>query len=165
MLFVVPAVAKFHPSAKLPERAQAGDAGFDLSFFEMREEKNGIPVEHESNAVFQIPAGGQRLCGTGIMLQMPNDVYAQILPRSGLAVKNSIIVMAGVIDSGYRGEVCVVLRNAGTVPLYISVGERIAQLVFHERLFPTIKTLPEIDIHTATTTDRGASGFGSTGAK
>ena len=91
---------------------------------------------------------------------MPKNFEAQVRPRSGLALKNSLTVLnsPGTIDSDYRGEVCVILINHSSEIFKIERGMRIAQIIFKE--------IPEIiltEVDTLDSTSRGSGGFGSTG--
>ncbi|WP_417200932.1 dUTP diphosphatase [Bizionia sp.] len=102
------------------------------------------------------------IVGTGLFIELPVGVEAQVRPRSGLAAKKGITVLnaPGTIDADYRGEVGVILVNLSNEDFTIENGERIAQLVIakHERAeWMTVNELSE--------TDRGAGGFGSTGTK
>ena len=91
-------------------------------------------------------------------MEMPVGYYAEIRPRSGLAVKHGIDTLAGVIDSDYRGEVKVVLVNHSDSTFIIKAGDRIAQLVFRKHETPNIMIVDELGDSV-----RGAGGFGSTG--
>ncbi|RXJ52495.1 dUTP diphosphatase [Gelidibacter gilvus] len=100
------------------------------------------------------------IVGTGLFLELPIGVEAQVRPRSGLAAKKGITVLnaPGTIDADYRGEIGVILVNLSNEDFEIVNGERIAQLVIakHERAeWHAVETLSE--------TDRGEGGFGSTG--
>lgn len=87
--------------------------------------------------------------------------YARIAPRSGLAVKHGVDVMAGVIDADYRGEIMVVLVNHGQQPVVIKHGEKIAQIIFESADRADIKFVAtEAELGN---TERGEGGFGSTG--
>ena len=91
---------------------------------------------------------------------MPNHFEAQVRPRSGLALKNSVTVLntPGTIDSDYRGEICVILINHGQISFKISRGMRIAQIIFKETPEVNLVEADELD-----NTKRGSGGFGSTG--
>ena len=93
-------------------------------------------------------------------IELPKGFEAQVRPRSGLALKNSITVLnsPGTIDADYRGEVCVILINHGKKKFVVNRGMRIAQLVFME--LPKIKLEKRV---TLSKTKRGKGGFGSTG--
>ncbi|MBA6151892.1 dUTP diphosphatase [Gelidibacter maritimus] len=102
------------------------------------------------------------IVGTGLFIELPIGVEAQIRPRSGLAAKKGITVLnaPGTIDADYRGEIGVILVNLSNEDFEIVNGERIAQMVIakHERAeWVAVETLSE--------TDRGEGGFGSTGTK
>jgi dUTP pyrophosphatase len=132
----------------LPFYATSGSAGMDLS------------AALSESVVLQ--AGERKLISTGIRLAMPEDVEAQVRPRSGLALKKGLTVLnsPGTIDSDYRGDVGVILINLSGEPVTIEPGERIAQLVFARFCrvsWNVVEELPE--------SERGAGGFGHTGIK
>jgi dUTP pyrophosphatase len=98
------------------------------------------------------------LIKTNISIAIPKGYYGRIAPRSGLAYKNGIDVMAGVIDSDYRGDVGVILYNTGVDVFNIKQGDRIAQLIIekcHVADWDLVEDLPD--------TDRGEGGYGHTG--
>lgn len=102
------------------------------------------------------------LIKTGLFMELPKGVEAQVRPRSGLALKKGISVLnsPGTIDADYRGEIGVIVINLSSEPFTIASGDRIAQLVIakHERAdWKEVKSLKE--------TERGLGGFGSTGIK
>lgn len=135
---------RIHPEAVLPEYAHPSDAGMDL----------------RSVAELEIPVGGRALVPTGLVILLPPLYEAQVRPRSGLALKQGVTVLntPGTIDSGYRGEIGVILANFGEKPFKVAKGDKIAQLVIAPVTQPTIEETDVID-----ETDRGAGGFGSTG--
>lgn len=131
---------------ELPRYATSGAAGLDL------QAAVAEPVA--------IPPGSRALIPTGLAIAVPPGYEAQIRPRSGLALKNGIMVpnSPGTIDSDYRGEVQIILLNAGTEPVSVTRGMRIAQLVLarvEQVAWEPSAALPP--------TGRGAGGFGSTG--
>ena len=128
------------------EKATKGSAGFDLLA--------------SINNPLEIGAGKSLLVPCGFSLQMPNNFEAQVRPRSGLALKNSVTVLntPGTIDSDYRGEICVILINHGQMSFKISRGMRIAQIIFKEIPEVNLVEVDELD-----NTKRGSGGFGSTG--
>lgn len=133
-----------HPEARLPAYQTAGAAGADL---------------HAVEAV-RLPPGKVVSVGTGIALEIPSGFEGQVRPRSGLAARSAVTVMnaPGTIDSDYRGEVRVLLFNAGAAPHDVAVGDRIAQLV--------IAPAPQVEFQWSEAldaTDRGTGGFGHTG--
>ena len=102
------------------------------------------------------------IVGTGLFIELPVGIEAQVRPRSGLAAKKGVTVLnaPGTIDADYRGEIGVILVNLSNEDFTINNGERIAQLVIakHERA-----EWEQVDI--LSDTDRGEGGFGSTGVK
>ena len=103
----------------------------------------------------------RKLIPTGIRIEMPEDSFAQMSPRSGLSLKEGIVAITGIIDSDYRGEVGVILSNQSNRAFAINRGDRVAQMVFigngglFQADFNNVENLSD--------TDRGESGFGSTG--
>lgn len=136
-------VRRLTSKASLPVRGSPGAAGYDLA---------------ASEATI-VPAGTRALVSTGISIALPAGVYGRVAPRSGLATKRSVDVGAGVIDNDYRGEVKVLLVNNGDGDLMVAVGDRVAQLVLEKFEVAEVVEVDELDM-----TERGAGGFGSTGA-
>ena len=127
-----------------PAKAHPDDAAFDL----------------RSRMEMELPPGRSVLVPTGLFLELPLGYEAQVRPRSGLALKHNLMLTnsPGTIDAGYRGEVGVIMFNAGSEPFPVKRGDRIAQMV--------IAKLPEVELTLAdelSETGRGAGGFGSTG--
>lgn len=139
---------KLSSSAKLPEYGSEFAAGMDL--FSSNEESIII----EPNKRKMIP--------TGLSMSYDNmNYYMRIAPRSGLTVKNSIDVGAGVIDFDYRGEIKVVLMNNGTEDFIVKKNMKIAQMIPTMTISPNNAKITEVQEQTET--QRGAGGFGSTG--
>jgi dUTP pyrophosphatase len=107
-----------------------------------------------------IPAGGQRVVGTGIAIELPLGFEAQVRPRSGLAAKHGISInnTPGTIDSDYRGEIKVILINHSSQDFTVDFGHRIAQLVIVPIFRAVFVDVPELG-----DTQRDAGGLGSTG--
>jgi len=136
-------VKKLYPDAILPTRAHASDAGLDL-------------YSYIDNIIHP---GEVRRVHTGISVQIPEGYVGLIWPRSGLAIKNNIDVMGGVIDAGYRGEIVVLLINHSLdEPFQINYGDKIAQL-----LIQSVELLDVEEVGSLDDADRGDKGFGSTG--
>ena len=137
-------ICRTDPAAQLPAYAHSGDAGMDV----------------RSVVDLTIAPGERALVRTGLVLMLPPNAEAQVRPRSGLALKHGVTVLntPGTIDSGYRGEVGVILINLGAEPFKVEKGMKIAQLVIAPVTQAEIVEVSEID-----STDRGAGGFGSTG--
>ena len=125
-----------------PSYAHPGDAGFDL----------------RASCELVIPAGEKALAPTGLRLAIPEGYAGLVWDRSGLAAKQGIHCLAGVIDSGYRGEVKVVLQNLGREPFTVERGMRIAQL-----LVQPVARAELVRVEDLEESSRGAGGFGSTG--
>jgi dUTP pyrophosphatase len=138
-------VRRLDARAVLPTRAYPGDAGLDL--YALDEQRLG-PGERAS-------------VGTGISVEIPEDQAGLVLPRSGLAARHGIAIVnaPGLIDSGYRGEIRVLLLNTDrTEPFTLSAGDRIAQLVLVRVETPAVEEVDELAL-----SERGAGGFGSSG--
>jgi dUTP pyrophosphatase len=130
--------------ARLPYRANEGDAGLDLFSIEEK----------------VIEPGETALIRTGIQLELPQGTEAQVRPRSGLALKHSVTVLnsPGTIDEGYRGEINVILINHGKQSFRIEKQMRIAQMVVAPVLPITLEEIDELS-----SSERGEGGFGSSG--
>ncbi len=140
-------VRRLDPRAVLPARAHPGDAGLDLRAL--------APVTLAPGARARVP--------TGLAIELPPGHAGLVLPRSGLAARHGVTVVnaPGLIDAGFRGEVCVLLLNTDREHAFAAAaGDRIAQLV--------VVAVPELAVaeHDGelSASARGAGGFGSTGA-
>ena len=123
---------------------------------------SGMDLAANLDQAVEIQPGKSAIIPTGLAVSIPKNYEIQIRPRSGLAAKNQISVLntPGTIDADYRGELKVILINLGEKKIKIEKGLRIAQMV----LCPVIKAvLKEVD--ELQDTERGVSGFGSTGIK
>ena len=138
--------AKIHEDAKIPRRSEPGSVGLDLF----------------SREQIMIRTGKRCVCGTGIIMEnnYPNT-YGRIAPRSGLAFKHGIIVLGGVIDRSYRGEIKVILFNSSDCDYTFEVNDRIAQLIIEQSRDQLV--IQESDLNRISKTERGNSGFGSSG--
>lgn len=107
-----------------------------------------------------LKAGERKLIKTGFSIALDNGYEAQIRPRSGLALKNGLIVLntPGTIDADYRGEVMIILANLGTEDFVVQRGMRIAQMVISTCIQVSFEEVDSLD-----DTERGSGGFGSTG--
>ena len=137
--------ARLSEGARQPARAHDGDAGYDLYAVE--------PA--------RIGPGERASVGTGIAVEIPEGCAGLVLPRSGLAARHGITLpnAPGLIDSGYRGEVRVLLLNTDPRETFeVAPGDRIAQLVLVRHETPELVEVDSLE-HTV----RGAGGFGSSG--
>lgn len=138
-------VVRSDPGVALPVYAREGDAGLDVA----------------AAATVTLEPGGRELVPTGLRVAIPAGYAGLVMPRSGLALRSGVTVLnaPGLIDSGYRGEIGVLLVNHGARTVVIQRGERIAQLVIQpvaRAQLVEVRELPE--------SRRGEGGFGSTGA-
>ncbi|MBE6594524.1 MAG: dUTP diphosphatase [Ruminococcaceae bacterium] len=136
---------------ELPAYATDGSAAVDLR------------AAVEADSPVTIAPGERALIPTGMAISpAARDVVAIVAARSGLAIKKGICLAngIGVIDSDYRGEICVGLYNTSKEPFVVNRGDRIAQLMFMPVLSAKLCEVASLD-----ETERGAGGFGSTGVK
>jgi dUTP pyrophosphatase len=142
-------IQRLHADAVVPQRAYTGDAGLDLASCERVE----------------LGPGERALVGTGLAVAIPEGYAGFVQPRSGLAARHGLTVVnsPGLVDSGYRGELRVVLLNTDrTEPFVVEAGMRIAQLVvlpIHELELVEVDELPSSERGV-----RGVRGFGSSAA-
>jgi len=140
-------VTRIRSAAVLPTRARSGDAGLDLSACE----------------AVTIGPGERAAVGTGLAVALPDDHAGLVVPRSGLAIRHglSIVNAPGVIDTGYRGEIRVILLNTDRQHAFtVEPGMRIAQL-----LVVPARTVEVVEVSELTKTARGGDGFGSSGLR
>jgi dUTP pyrophosphatase len=143
---------RIHEDAKLPCKVHEHDVGYDLSSIEDVE----LPVGKVTKVRTGIVLASCEF-GDAPLLREQKHAFPKIEGRSGLASKG-IFPVGGIIDPGYRGELVAVLHNSSDEIFKVSKGDRIAQLVFYYVVRPAIRTSLEI-----VESDRGDSGFGSTG--
>jgi len=139
-------IQRLHADAVVPQRAHTGDAGLDLASCERVE----------------LGPGERALVGTGLAVAIPEGYAGFVQPRSGLAARHGLTVVnsPGLVDSGYRGELRVVLLNTDrTEPFVVEPGMRIAQLV----VLP-IPELELVEVDELPSSERGVRGFGSSAA-
>ena len=136
-------IVLLNSDSRYPTKSHVTDAGYDL-----------FSTEDVSLQPLQ-----RKVVKTGIKLSIPSGFYGRIAPRSGLAVKNGIDILAGVIDSGYNGEIGVVLINTDKFEsVSLPKSSRIAQLIFEKCEDVNFETVSSLDV-----SERDAGGFGSTG--
>jgi dUTP pyrophosphatase len=136
-------VQRLHSAARLPWRGSDEAAGYDVCSIED----------------VRIDVGAYVRVRTGLAIRVPESTYGRIAPRSGLAAKHGIDVLAGVVDRDYTGEVVVILINHGQVPFDVHAGDRIAQLVLERVCIAN----DVVDVSELASSRRGDGGFGSTG--
>lgn len=137
-------IKKLSDAAKLPFHGSESAAGYDLCSIER----------------IRIMPHARALIKTGLSLSIPDGYYGRIAPRSGLAYKHGIDVLAGVIDADYRGELGVILYNSGMNDFEINEGDRVAQLIIEK-----CHKVEWIEVNELETSVRSEGGFGSTGSK
>ena len=133
---------KLKENAVLPTVANPGDAGMDLY----------------STEDYVLRPGERHGFSTGVASELPEGYFVKFHPKSGLAVKSGIDVMAGVVDNGYRGEWVVILINQGNDPKEFKAGDKIAQAILQK-----IEASEIVEVNELNETQRGVGGFGSTG--
>jgi dUTP pyrophosphatase len=139
-------IQRLHADAVVPQRAYTGDAGLDLASCERVE----------------LAPGERALVGTGLAVAIPEGYAGFVQPRSGLAARHGLTVVnsPGLVDSGYRGELRVVLLNTDrTEPFVVEPGMRIAQLVVQQ-----VPELELVEVDELPSSERGVRGFGSSAA-
>jgi dUTP pyrophosphatase len=140
--FEVLSFKRLSPHATLPKRGSSSAAGLDM-----------YSIETVSIAPKQ-----RLLVRTGLAVAIPEGFYGRLAPRSGLATKRGLDVLAGVIDSDYRGEVCCLLYNTGDETVDLPEESKICQLIVERIILPAPTWVNDLD-----ETHRGEGGFGSTG--
>ncbi len=133
---------RLDPRATLPTRGSSQAAGLDLYSIE------DVAIEPKHRALVR----------TGLAVAIPEGHYGRVAPRSGLATKNGLDVLAGVIDADYRGEIRCLLLNTGDETIHLPTSSKICQLIVEKIIIPEAIWSDEIS-----ETDRGSGGFGSTG--
>jgi dUTP pyrophosphatase len=135
-------IKKLRANATLPKYAHPGDAGMDVFI-----------CEHVT-----IQPGERVAVPTGFAMKVPEGHVALVWDKSGRALKDGLTVLGGVIDSGYRGEVKVILLNTSEKPVALGSCEKVAQILIQPVISPTLVEVEELD-----GSARGEGGFGSTG--
>jgi dUTP pyrophosphatase len=136
-------IRRLREDAVVPDRAYDGDAGLDLAACERHE----------------LGPGERAVVGTGLAVEIPTGYAGFVQPRSGLAAKHGITILnsPGLVDSGYRGEVRVILLNTDQAETFVvEPGMRIAQLVVQ-----AVETVEPEEVGELAASERGARGFGS----
>lgn len=133
---------RLDPRAVLPTRGSEAAAGLDLYSIE----------------AVRLEPGQRVVARTGLAVAIPKGFYGRVAPRSGLATKNGLDVLAGVIDADYRGEIGCLVYNAGSEPIELPAQSKICQLIIEKIITPKAVWTDELG-----KTERGAGGFGSTG--
>lgn len=146
-------VKRLYEDSIIPQRQHPTDAGFDLC----ARTTDWIAPERPDTV---LPSGGRMLIPTGVAVVIPEGHVGLVCPRSGLAAMDGITVTnaPGIIDSGYRGELMVILQNTSKEQFVIKNGDRIAQLVVTPALH-----VDAVEIDELPEADRGDNGGGSTG--
>ena len=160
-----------------PEYAKNGDSGFDvranveesisLAPTRISVRKDTIKTEYGEKSIVtdvELLRGETKVIPTGLFFEIPDNYEIQARSRSGLSAKAQVVVTnsPGTVDSGYRGELKIILTNHGEKYFHINKGDKIAQCVFSSVLNDNFVDLQQVD-EISDDTDRGADGFGSTG--
>ncbi|MEP6819248.1 MAG: dUTP diphosphatase [bacterium] len=134
---------RLDPRATLPTRGSSQAAGLDIYSIEE------VDIEPKQRALVR----------TGLAVAIPEGYYGRVAPRSGLATKHGLDVLAGVIDADYRGEIGCLLYNSGGETIHLPASSKVCQLIVERIITPEAMWSDEIS-----ETDRGGGGFGSTGS-
>ncbi len=137
-------IKKLNSTAIVPSYAHPHDAGMDLYACES----------------MTIKAGERGLVPTGIAMAIPSGYVGLIWDKSGMALKFGLKVMGGVIDSGYRGEIKIIVHNLSSADYTVKAGEKVAQMLIQQ-----VVQMPLVEIDSLDDTSRGVGGFGSTELK
>lgn len=135
-------IKKITEDAKIPVYAVEGDAGMDLF----------------SNEDVVVRAGEIKAISTGIAMEIPDGFVGLVWDKSGVSFKNDVKTLGGVIDSGYRGEVKVIMKNLSNKDFKVEKGQKIAQMLIQKFESPKIEVVEQLD-----QTERGDGAFGHTG--
>ncbi|PIN94394.1 dUTP diphosphatase [Candidatus Pacearchaeota archaeon CG10_big_fil_rev_8_21_14_0_10_31_9] len=135
-------IKKLHEDAILPSYAHPGDAGIDLF----------------SREDYVLKAGERYTFNLGISVEIPEGYFGSVRDKSGLASKSGLTILAGVVDSSYRGEIGIVVLNTSNEDYKIDKGAKIAQMLIQPVHSCEIEEVQELS-----KTQRGTGGFGSTG--
>lgn len=151
-------IRKIDASLENNAYANQGDAGIDLRasgkfVIDIDSDKKEISQEE-----YELKSSERILVKTGIEVEIPQGHFGSIRDRSGLAMKNGLHCLAGVIDETYRGEIGVVMVNMGKNPYVIKKNDRIAQMIIQPYSRAEIEFVDNLN-----DTDRGTGGFGSSG--
>lgn len=130
------------PGATLPTRGFPTDAGLDL-------------YSREDKAILE---GQSAVFDTGIHVELPHGTFGKLESKSGLHHNYNIVCLGGVVDESYRGSIRVKLTNVGDKPYMVRKGQKIVQMIIQPYLAPELEVVRELS-----ETERGESGFGSTG--
>ncbi len=137
-------VKRLSATAILPQYALPQDAGMDF----YADEETIIPPQE------------RKIISTGIALAIPSGYVGLVWDKSGIAAKHGLKTMGGVVDSGYRGEIKIIVHNLSEEPYLVTKGTKIAQL-----LIQPVEQRTIVEVDTLDETTRGEGGFGSTGEK
>lgn len=144
-------IKRLSDKAIIPSKGSVGAAGYDLYTTES----------------YELKPGERKAFKTDISLAIPEGFYGRVAPRSGLAVKHGIDVLAGVIDSDYRGEILVALINLGDKPIQLPIIKDGKETAIAQIIFETCGTVQGgfVEVDDLTVTQRGSDGFGSSDKK
>ena len=154
-------INKLHRRAIVPVRQTELASGFDLHALDVVAPGNLDKPYEDAFTFYELEPGERVLVRTGLALQMPEGVEAQIRPRSGIALKHGVTVAnsPGSVDADYRSDIGVILVNHGDEVYLIRKGDRIAQLAFQT----VLHDVELVEALTLDKTGRGDGAFGSTG--
>ncbi len=156
-------IKKFGKDVKLPTRQKEGDAGFDAyihgfqKYTKQKINKTNNPTDITQYTLLPL----QRVdCRLGFATEIPKGYYAQVVPRSGLALWNGLTILntPATIDSGFRNEWMVIIVNISNISVILNIGDRICQIIIRKCI-----NFKFIEVEKLSDSDRGLNGLGSTG--
>lgn len=153
-------IMKFEVNSKMPEKQKEGDVGFDayISSFKMILDTDSlIEIYKDEYILNPLERVG---CSLGFATEIPNGYYAQVVPRSGLALWKGITILntPGTIDAGYRNEWMAIVVNLSKKDVILKVGDRICQIIIRKMIDFEFEEVSNLG-----SSERGLGGFGSTG--
>lgn len=154
-------IKKLFEDSIIPRKQKDGDAGFDayIHRFSLINNVSRELIDYSYKTIDLNPSN-RVICYLGFATEIPKGYYAQVLPRSGLAVWDGLTILnsPGTIDSGFRNEWTAIVVNVSSSPVYLRVGDRICQIIIKKLIDFKFK-----EVRILSNSERGLGGFGSTG--
>ena len=157
---VIIKIKKIGKDAKLPQKQKEGDVGFDAYICSFKGISNNGNLFDYNEKEVNLSSLFRVACRLGFATEIPKGYYAQVVPRSGLALREGITILntPGTIDSGYRNEWMAIIVNISNKQVKLKVGDRICQIIFRKCVDVEFEEVKELN-----KSERGLDGLGSTG--